>query len=170
MKTKILYLLSAMALGYLFTGCENQESETAFSGKVVSFSICKDLKSVPVDTPDTISCVRYSFNKSKKRLTLEHINTGFNCCPGNLYCEVEIKNNSILISEYEQKKACRCNCLYDIVIEVDGVKADKYQVRFIEPYAENMEELVFEANLAENPAGTFCVTRKEYPWGKLTVF
>lgn len=131
------------------TGC-NYESKSLVSSEVIS---------------DSMSCVEYSYNSIDNRLILRHINSGFNCCPDSLYIQASLKGDTIIVREFEAKALCRCNCLYDLEIEIEGVYAKKYKVRFIEPYADKQSELIFETDLAENNEGTFCVVRKQYPWG-----
>ena len=146
---------------------ENKE-QPVVTGKVINSSACKnDFKttSEDINTPDTLSCVEYSFDTEKNSLTLKHINSGFNCCPDSLYCKIELHGDTILIREYEKSALCHCNCLYDLDIAINNVDIKKYQVKFIEPYSADMEKLIFEIDPADNPDGSYCVTRKLYPWG-----
>lgn len=70
-----------------------------------------------------------------------------------------------MIQEYEKVADCKCECLYDLEIEVNGVDFKKYQIKFIEPYALEQDKLDFEVDLTKDSNGTYCVTRKQYPWG-----
>jgi hypothetical protein len=99
------------------------------------------------------------------KLSLKHINAGFNCCPGKLTCKVTQSGDSLVIEEFESQAGCNCNCLYDLDIEIKNVTTGKYHIRFIEPYGGEQEKILLDMNLEEHPAGTFCVTRKNYPWG-----
>lgn len=67
--------------------------------------------------------------------------------------------------DFETGGLCDCNCLYDLEIELNGVDSKKYQVKFIEPYARENKEILFEMDLTNTNEGTYCVTRKQYPWG-----
>ncbi len=155
--------------------CE-KESNTAnlplFSGQIVAHSECKyDTKSTSSlsETPDSLSCVEYSFNNDSHKLILKHINAGFNCCPGELKLNPILKNDTIIIEESESESACNCNCIFDLDIEIEGVAAKKYQLRFIEPYVGEQEKLNFEIDLSQSASGSFCATRKQYPWGLYSV-
>ena len=167
MKTFRKIFLSAVILMLLFIGCEKEKEEGSISGRVIKHTDCKTFKTGDNngDIADTLSCVDYSFNQSEKKLMLNHINTGFNCCPGELTCEVSLSGDTIVIQEFEKESACDCNCLFDLDIEIDGLTAKKYYLKFIEPYRGNQEKLFFEIDLQNDPDGTHCVFRDQYPWG-----
>lgn len=141
--------------------CENHVPE--FDSKLISHTGCKHLKSST--TENNQSCVKYSFDRESYTLTLTHINTGFNCCPDSLWCTVTKDENTIIIEEFEVSQNCKCNCLYDLKIEINGIEHDTYTIKFIEPYRGEQEELIYDIDLSENSSGSFCVTRKIYPWG-----
>lgn len=82
-----------------------------------------------------------------------------------MYIETTVKGDTIIIEEYEKNGICDCNCLFDLDIELQGVIAGKYQIKFIEPYAIGQQEILFEVDLTTNESGGYCVTRKKYPWG-----
>jgi len=109
--------------------------------------------------------VDYSFNANTNTLTITHINAGFNCCPDSLYCKISKNIDTIIIQEFEKIPQCNCNCLYDLDIEINGVESKKYQIKFVEPYVGEQGKLEFEIDLKNNEIGSYCVTRKQYPWG-----
>lgn len=172
MKTKLSYMIMALTLGLLLYQCEKEkQTETLLSGKLLDYSDCKDFtKSATnaVTIADTLSCMQYQYDVEKRLLKVKHVNTGFNCCPGELYCSFSMISDTIVIKESEKSPMCNCNCLFDLDIEIAGVDARKYQLKVVEPYAVEMEKLLFEINLALEPEGSFCVTRKTYPWGVST--
>jgi hypothetical protein len=49
-------------------------------------------------------------------------------------------------------------------IEINGIDAKIYQVEFIEPYSDEQEKIIFELDLTMEKEGSYCVTRKQYPW------
>ena len=171
MKPIIYSLLFISLFGLFIISCEknnNDGKQLIITGQLINNSTCKnDLKSAYqiVETPDTLSCVNYSFNKAKNILTLKHINAGFNCCPDSLYCKVELIGDIIQIQEFEKNAQCNCNCLYDLDIEIYGVELKTYRIKFIEPYISDQNKLIFELNLNKDSNGSYCVTRKQYPWG-----
>ncbi|MDL2262447.1 hypothetical protein LJC11_02970, partial [Bacteroidales bacterium OttesenSCG-928-I21] len=123
----------------------------------------KSLTSVSND----VSRVDYSYDAAKNQLTLKHINTAFNCCSENLYCNISVTNDSILIKEYESTSVyemCDCNCLYDLDIPAINVETKKYTVKFTEQYYSGKNKIVFDIDLAEKTEGSFSVARREYPW------
>jgi hypothetical protein len=169
---KIIYsLLIGSFIGLMIISCEKKDDndkQLIITGQLISNSKCKNdlkLSSQIVGTPDSLSCVNYSFDSDKNKLTLKHINAGFNCCPDSLYCKIELKGDTILIQELEKTAQCNCNCLYDLDIELNGVALKKYQIKFVEPYVSEQNKLLFEIDLTKITNGTYCVTRKLYPWG-----
>lgn len=166
--TSLLVILTVVAL--LISSCEEErrrDEHLILSGKLIDHTNCKEFKSSAIlsDTPDTLSCVNYEFDPSSHKLLLKHINAGFNCCPESLYCRVSLNNDTIVIQEFEQTQGCHCNCLYDLEIEISGVESKRYNINFVEPYALKGESINFEIDLTKSIAGSYCVTRKNYPWG-----
>ena len=149
-------------------GCKKDDSKNSlvFGGKLISKSECKsNFKMIVAPTPDTLSCVDYYFDKSTNKLFLNHINAAFNCCPDSVYCNISLENNTIVVREYESASPCDCDCIYDLNIEVNGIETKSYQIKFIEPYAESEDEILFNIDLESELSGSYCVVRKGYPWG-----
>lgn len=172
MKTTTQLILFFFIIG--FTGCDEGNENTRLNdlnGDLINTTTCKrDFKSLSVSAiPDTVSCIEYTYDNSLNKLTIKHINSGFNCCPDSLYCEVSLNVDTIIIEEFEAATLCRCNCLYDLDIELDGVISKKYFIRFIEPYVGDQEELFSEIDLTQNMNGSFSVVRKIYPWGEFSL-
>ncbi len=170
MKPKIVFVIIILAVIIFNNGCEKEkedQTDLVFSGKLTSHTDCKSFKSTGIlfDTPDTLSCVDYTFDASANKLVMKHINAGFNCCPDVLYCIITLKGDTIIIQEDEKEAGCHCNCLFDLDMEITGVEAKKYQVQFIEPYSGDQEDLQFEMDLTKNTNGSVCEVRKQYPWG-----
>lgn len=169
MKTSIYSLSVIFLSAILIYSCEKDSSSKKLlhiEGELISKSECKSyLKIAQAPTPDSLSCIEYSYDESTNKLTLIHINAGFNCCPDSVYCNVTSSADTIIINEVEQGGLCNCDCIYDLNIEVKGVDAKIYVIKLIEPYAQDMEKLNDEIDLTQNKIGSFCVTRNEYPWG-----
>jgi len=174
MNTHIKFIFLFTFFAALFYSCEElfnsnaDESAIPVTGEVVDKSSCKyglKMTSGIYEVPDSISVVEYEYDISEHILYLTHINAGFNCCPDSLYCLVKNARDTIKIEEFEKNASCRCNCLYDLDIEIEGVLPRIYFLAFIEPYAVNMDSIGFGVNLAENSKGSFSVIRKNYPWG-----
>ncbi len=165
MKKVIYLLLTASFIGAILFSCENDRR--ILVGSITSHSECKSSKAAMTAdvTSDTLSCISYLYDASAKKLSITHINAGFNCCPGRLWIESSIESNTVIISEFERAAQCDCNCLFDLNIEIYGLESKTYQVKFKEPYSGDEPHLIFEMDLLNNPEGSFCVTRKHYPWG-----
>lgn len=170
MKSKISNLLAVCLLSILVVSCTDdtqQPKNLDLSINLIGKSDCKSNKSAEINQSVTYSqsCIDYSFDQATKKLTLKHINAGFNCCPESLYCTVAYRNDTIVVQEYEKSLGCKCNCLYDLDFEVGGIEPGKYQLYVIEPYAGNQAKLNFELDLRNQKQGSWCVTRTQYPWG-----
>ena len=170
MKTAIRSILMFICIGITVVSCEEERNnikELPLTGELISHSACKSgfkSTSAKIDTPDSLSCIHYSFDGLTNKLTIKHSNAGFNCCPDSLYCTISLMADTIVIQEFEAGAPCRCNCLYDLDIEINGVDNKKYQIQLMEPYASEQAEILFEIDLAKHNEGSFCVTRKQYPW------
>jgi hypothetical protein len=154
----------------LVLSCEKEKTtniEPGNSGKLSHVSDCKSLKSATdsIEIADSLSCIEYNYNDTSKFLLLKHINAGFNCCPDSIYCDIRIVGDSVIIREFELSAGCRCNCLYDLEYEIQGISKKKYQVLLIEPYLADQDKLEVEIDLSDSNKGSICVKRKGYPWG-----
>jgi hypothetical protein len=169
MRNILFMILQASAIMVFLVSCQYQKDtfHPTGSGKLINSSECKSLRSPGQisDVADTLSCVGYIYDPSNQKVFMKHINAGFNCCPLSLSCEISFSNDTIIIRELEQDHACNCECLFDLDLQLDGIHRIKYIVRFIEPYAEGQEQLIFEMDLSSGNEGEYCAVRKEYPWG-----
>lgn len=171
MKTVAFCLLAVVFFVISFTTCTDETTPAAemnLTALLFGDPQCKGtrLAEFKGGTPNTQSCVEFSYNQSLRLLKLKHINAGFNCCPDSLSCTATFRNDTIFIQEYEKNMGCKCNCLYDLEMEIAGVEPGKYQLKLIEPYVLNQEPLCFEVNLADQNQGSYCVSRLIYPWGQ----
>jgi hypothetical protein len=171
MKKAVFSLLTVFCIAFMIFSCgKNDEinKELQMTGQLIGNSTCKnEFKSSDQisGTPDSLTCVEYSFDRDKNKLILKHVNAAFNCCPDSFYCKIELKGDTILIQEFETSALCKCNCLYDLDIEINGVEMKEYLIKFVEPYASEQSKLVFDIDLTTASQGSFCATRKQYPWG-----
>jgi hypothetical protein len=149
------------------SACETITPQTNFSGKLISHSDCKsgELSVVESVTTDTLSCIEYKFNTGDNSLHLKHINSAFNCCPGEIFTSFKLSNDTIIVTESEREPGCKCNCLYDLEFEISGVTPKSYYFRIVEPYVEEQKKLDFTVDFTKVKEGSVCVTRKIYPWG-----
>jgi hypothetical protein len=137
------------------------------TGKLIRTSGCGGFKTARTDVEisDTLSCVSYTYDKVTGKLSILHQNTGFNCCPDTLKCNIYTNRDTIIVEESEKTVGCKCNCLFDMDMELTGVAAGKYWIRMVEPYAGDTPKILFSVDLKNKTTGSFCVTRKKYPWG-----
>ena len=166
---RLIIPLAALAM-FFIVACNNPPDikGSEISASLVSTSACKNFtpRDLKFNIADTFSCVNYLYNASNNKVNMNHINAGFNCGIENISFGISENNDTIIIHEVENGPIANCLCLFDIEFELEGVDQQKYQVKFIEPNAEGMEELNFEMDLTKNNQGEFCVVRKGYPWGE----
>jgi hypothetical protein len=127
---------------------------------------CIYLKSPKVTTeiPESQSCIEFAFDRDSRKLMIKHIHAAFNCCPESLWCTVTYRNDTIIIQEFEKNMGCKCNCLYDLDLELLGIDQGKYKLILIEPYLGTQQSLVGTIDLWNQYQGSFCVSRNIYPW------
>jgi hypothetical protein len=170
MNLRYLMISLAFLIFATLVSCDDESKETPtptsgksdITGSLIGHTDCKSFRS---SGNDTFSQVKYIYDSNQKKLLLKHINTGFNCCPENLFGQISISGDSIIISESEKSALCNCLCLYDMNFEVNGVLAKEYVIKIIEPYAKNLPALIFKVDFSQAPAGDYYVIRKNYPWG-----
>lgn len=171
---QILTLAAVVLALSLLQACNNDndvvtpETGDTPSGKLVSATECKStlFKTDAAVFGSDESAVEYSYNTAARTLTLKHINTAFNCCPGTLSASVRIEGDLITIVEKESEASCHCNCLYDIDIEIRNLPRKSWNIVVVEPYLTSPDlPLSFAIDLAATPNGRHAVPRSMYPWG-----
>ena len=162
---KTLYLLSILTLALLFASC-SRDTKSPVEGNVTSYTDCKNMgeENLKATQDKDESCIEYNYDAKTQRLSLTHINTGFNCCPGELSAEIHLIESTIEIIESEKAPLCACNCLFDMDIEIKNVEPGVYFMKVVEPYCHDQEKLEFEIDLTSSTQGSHCVERTEYPW------
>lgn len=170
MKRSTLLFLSFFIITILavvmFTNCSDNGT-IQNRGLLTEFSGCKYLEignSHSYDHTSSEDCIDYTYS-SEGTLLITHVNSAFNCCPGELTADVTISGSLIIIEEYEQEAACRCNCLYDLEYRIEDVETGIYSIKIITPYVEENEQLEFSIDLSSPTSGSYCTARDQYPWG-----
>lgn len=165
---RIISFLFLLGLILMCTSEPENPTEMNLTIRLLGTPQCIHLKSdeSQIETPDSQSCVEFSFDRDARKLMLKHLNAGFNCCPESLWCTVTFRNDTIIIQEFEKHVGCKCNCLYDLDMELEGVEPGKYQLRLIEPYLGTQQPLIGLLDLLTQKQGSFCVSRTNYPWSK----
>ena len=161
---KIILILFPVFFTLVSCNDENNPNiEQSIAGKVVHSTGCKTSKSLSIENNQ--SCLQYVYDEVSRTLHLTHVNAGFNCCPGDISCNINMANSVISIIEKEEAAMCNCNCLFDIDIDVYQVDKAKYTIKLVEPYVGDQEILEFDIDLNNTISGEFCVERNIYPWG-----
>jgi hypothetical protein len=166
MKKRFFYLLPAIVLAAgIWFSCERSGNNgdpyitTSYDMK------CKgnDLL-LKGSTASDYPCINYGYDGDSV-LTFTHTNASFNCCPESFKVDIEVKGDSLIITEDDSKQLCKCNCIYDLEIKVHELSAGTNHVKIVEPYfQEAWPKLLFDIDLKKEPEGRFCVTRPEGWW------
>ena len=161
---KIVLILFPVFFALISCNDENNSNiEQSITGKVVHSTGCKTSKSLIIENNQ--SCLQYVYDEVSRTLHLTHVNAGFNCCPGDISCDINMENFIISITEKEEAPMCNCNCLFDIEIDIYQVNKAEYTIKLVEPYIGDQEILEFDIDLNNYISGEFCVERNSYPWG-----
>lgn len=169
----IVTVCLVLSLALLAAGCGEENTETTKpappgpAGTLVSHAGCKQFASegLATATPQDQDCLFYRYDGADV-LQIDHINAGFNCCPGEITAVITIEDDVITIAESEEGGYCDCNCLFDIAYEITGLDPGTYTIRFVEPYvAPEDDPLECVIDLAATSEGSCCVERTRYPWG-----
>jgi len=106
-------------------------------------------------------CMEYTFASGV--LTLRHVNAGLNCC-AKAAAKIAVEDAEISIEESETYEVgpCRCECLFDIDLEVRNLEPGPYVIRVSGPIGKGLE---FPVDLEKEPSGSYCEERTGYPWG-----
>lgn len=135
-------------------------------GELVASGTCKSFGSsaAAVYPPPDMDCISYQYDESY-RLSLRHLNAGFNCCP-LILANVDIADGIITIEEIDSLPGCHCLCLFDLDYTFTELPPGKYRINVIEPLMpESDAPLDFEIDLTGPISGEICVARSSYPWG-----
>jgi len=134
-------------------------------GNMTGTSGCKG----PYKSPDTLSnldCLGYDYD-GMGTLTLTHINSAYNCCPEEMFADVVIQGDTILITEsetYGEMGFCYCLCLFDIYITVTGLMPGEYTIIIDGMYLEGRPPIDVTLEFNSETTGVYCLERDIYPW------
>jgi hypothetical protein len=154
-------------LNYLFKG---GPPPCSAAGVMLGYFGCKQFSEAPVpdSTPPDQDCIEYQYD-GEGILLLQHVNSGFNCCPDEILGDVTITGNHITLTETESLEpsgGCFCLCLFDVDYQISDLPPGEYTITvnqlYLQPGAQTLE---FTVDLISSPSGSFCVQRDDYPWG-----
>lgn len=124
-----LFIAIISVILFYSVGCKKSESSTPDPvGVYTGYSGCNSLQDATFDDRPVKECIGYQYNGSGT-LSLGHYNALFNCCPGEVQAIIEIKGNTIFITESQLEAACRCNCHYDLDFQISGIQSGQYTIQ-----------------------------------------
>jgi hypothetical protein len=160
-------LISFIFLVYCSDNSTPNQNNSLPEGNLINRSDCKSnsKQSDNEITSKNESCIQWEY-KDNGILLLNHINSAFNCCPGNITANINFINDTIIIETIEEKAQCDCICLFDLNYQMKNLKSEIYYIMIKEQYGiPEDKKLEFRINVKDSPTGTYCVARDRYPWG-----
>lgn len=161
-----------MALVLTTGGCKKSETpDLDVIATLLSVDGCKQFLSNSQADDGTIlpgpyqDCLDWHFD-GNGTLVLQHISSGFNCCPGEITSNVFIEGNTITVEELEETQGCKCLCLFDLTVQLQNLPAGTWIVRVLEPYVQETDTVMeFTIQLTSSASsGSVCYDRDYYPW------
>jgi hypothetical protein len=126
MKTSIIYPV-VLILIFAFTSCKKEFPNDPLSLTNFSISDCKTKGASVKGTGNeyiTLQTVNDYY------LLFSHINSVFNCQPGQITISLEISADTITINEDETDASANCICPYDLKFRLGPLKYANYTVVF----------------------------------------
>ena len=170
MVRSVIHTLAILALCMVMVACEEEQlppsdADPEISGNLVRVEGCKTSFTKDAAGSNS-SCMRFEYDAATRLLKLRHVNAGFNCCPEEIKADIAVEKGVIRIVESEVGPNCRCNCLFDLYMEVEEVPATVFIVTVEEPLRNEKEKVIeFTIDLRTETQGEHCVPRNSYPWG-----
>jgi hypothetical protein len=163
--TLYLWLPSVFLIIFISTvsSCKNVAGEP--TGRLTRQSSCKQFPAGPATAfvpANDQECIHYRY--SGDTLYISHLNTAFNCCPGEISISVTVSDHTITIRESEKTAGCHCMCLFDLEMEINELPIGIYRIALAAPYVGDQPNADFICDLARKPEGDYCVDRNGYPW------
>jgi len=112
---KILFLLFSPLL---LISCEKTYDLKNLKIDQIFFSDCKTSKGI-------IESIAYK-TVNKNYLSITHVNSFFNCDPGQLSVDIKIQNDTIVINEAEERGLANCVCPYDFNFRIGPIDYGTY--------------------------------------------
>jgi hypothetical protein len=166
-------VLGVVALSVLYSlsgGCGNEDpagpGSSSPTGVLVSMSDCKGFDAVAPARHAGQDCLSWSYD-GRGTLTLQHVNTAFNCCP-DYDIKLAVRQHTLTLIEQEITGHCSCLCLFDLTFTITDLPPGLYRVEIEQEYLESGAPThAYELNLEQAGTGTLCVERQQYPWDLL---
>lgn len=145
--------------------CATPQPTPRPSDSLMSVEGCLELTDSIEDSDITArqECMSYNYNEADQILHISHLHAGFNCCVSPTG-EIDIEGNRIkIIESFTGDDICDCECLFNLIYEINNVVPGVYtfSVNCVYPL---LEELTFTVDLSSENEGVYCITRDRYPW------
>jgi hypothetical protein len=123
----IQFHLCIFLLTFTFAGCKKEFPNNPFTIDNITVSDCKSIgENKKGGSPMYISLKTVD----NYYLQFDHINSWFNCEPGQISISVEINSNDIIIDENESSSLADCICPYDIGCRIGPLQYGSYSIKF----------------------------------------
>ena len=161
---RAVVVVAILAAMQVLSGCGDQQETMGVMGAMISHTDCKALSRSASAAAANQDCLVWQYN-GQDTIQINHVNAGFNCCPGELSADITAENKVITIREKEREAGCSCLCLFDLTYQFQNLEPGRYTIQVVEPYIQASDpKLEFTVDLSAQPSGQYCVTRTHYPW------
>ena len=141
MKIKLLYFLFILTI--IGLSCEDSKfPDEQFSVQDIKYGTCKPATKSVLNEYILLSV------KDEYYIDFNHINSYFNCSPGQIIIKATLVGNNIQINEYETDPSANCICPYDLEFRIGPLQYDTYVLTLKKGGFEILvEEFVFKSDL-----------------------
>jgi len=81
-------------------------------------------------------------NVEGSSLSLTHFDSPFNCCIDDIFIEVEIEKDVIIITEHElYTYPCYCYCYFEVSVDIHNLKPGEYRIEVWNAWEDGNEDL-----------------------------
>lgn len=126
MKTKAFFSF-LLILTFVVSSCKKELSNCTVVVNDLSYGDCKTKGSTTtIFDPEYITLKTIDSDY----ILCEHINTIFNCDPGEIAVSVQMLGDTIIIDENEIKAAADCICPYDLTFKIGSLQYGVYPIKW----------------------------------------
>jgi hypothetical protein len=126
MKKSVVYLF-LFTLAIVFTSCKKEFPNDPVALKDLSISACKTKGYENKGIEPEYFLIKTT---DDYYLSFNHINSMFNCEPGEINVSVEILADTIKINETESSSLANCICQYDLEFRLGPLEYGSYFIKF----------------------------------------
>ena len=118
---RVNYLSIIFILFLANTSCDNTDFPSdEFSAQEINYGDCK-----PVKKSTTEEYIELTSSENFY-LDIKHVNSWFNCSPGQIVVDASLEGITISINEYSTDNSANCICPYDLSFSLGPLRYETY--------------------------------------------